>query len=550
MARSDMRISTKLALLVGVFAVAFTTFAWVTFETLGRVKVSGPVYSRIVEGKDIVADVLPPPVYIIESYLTCLQLQVETDKVMVSKLVDRGKRLRAEYDMRHEFWLKTLEDGPIKQAIIMRSYRPAIEFFDIRDKELVPAVMAGDHAKVSALLTGALKDRYEDHRAAVDDIVVWTNQRNADDEKAALVTLDKAYTLMKGLTGGIALLLIAFAYMTWDLSKSLTERLGIVASAATRVAEGDLTVKLDAAGTDELGQMINAVRKMTDGQSSLVSRVKQSSIELLSTATQIAAASKEQDATMSSFGASTTEVASAVREISTTSQELLRTMGEVAAMAGGASTRAEEGRASLSELENTMRGLNEATGSISAKLNTIHERAADINGVVTTITKVADQTNLLSVNAAIEAEKAGEYGRGFLVLAREIRRLADQTAVSTLDIERIVRTMQAAVTAGVMEMDKFADEMRRSRERVSLVGTQVSEVIEQVQGVLARFEIVGAGMKNQSDGARQISSSMTQLNESARQISSSLREFNDATGHMRDAVDGLKQEIAHYRVEA
>ena len=108
-----------------------------------------------------------------------------------------------------------------------------------------------------------------------------------------------------------------------------------------------------------------------------------------------------------------------------------------------------------------MRQLAESTGSIGSKLSVISERAANINLVVTTITKVADQTNLLSINAAIEAEKAGEYGLGFLVVAREIRRLADQTAVATLDIERMVKEMQYSVSAGVMEMDKFSEQVRQ-----------------------------------------------------------------------------------------
>src|SRR5215211_7523474 len=112
-------------------------------------------------------------------------------------------------------------------------------------------------------------------------------------------------------------------------------------------------------------------------------------------------------------------------------------------------------------MDQMMRQLSASTTSISAKLSAIQQKAASINLAVTTITKVADQTNLLSVNAAIEAEKAGEYGLGFLVLAREIRRLADQSAVATLDIERMVKEMQYSVSAGVMEMDKFTDQVRQ-----------------------------------------------------------------------------------------
>ena len=108
----------------------------------------------------------------------------------------------------------------------------------------------------------------------------------------------------------------------------------------------------------------------------------------------------------------------------------------------------------------------------------------NINLVVTTITKVADQTNLLSINAAIEAEKAGEYGLGFLVVAREIRRLADQTAVATLDIERMVKEMQYSVSAGVMEMDKFSEQVRQVVSEVGTIGGQLGQIITSVQGLV------------------------------------------------------------------
>src|SRR5262249_32710651 len=155
-----------------------------------------------------------------------------------------------------------------------------------------------------------------------------------------------------------------------------------------------------------------------------------------------------------------------------------------------------------------MKHLVDSTDSISSKLAVIREKAENINMVVTTITKVADQTNLLSINAAIEAEKAGEYGRGFLVVAREIRRLADQTAVATLDIENIVRLMQDAVSAGVMQMDKFSGEVRGGGQRIAEVSDQIAQIIEEVQALSGRFQAVNEGMRNQSLGAEQINEAM------------------------------------------
>jgi methyl-accepting chemotaxis protein WspA len=287
---------------------------------------------------------------------------------------------------------------------------------------------------------------------------------------------------------------------------------------------------------------------MTGSLNSLVSRVKKASIELTSTATELAAASSAQEGTISGFGASSSQIAAAVKEITATSQELLSTMEEVNTLAGHTAETAKEGKTNLEGMDATMHQLAKATSSISSKLSVIREKAADINVVVTTITKVADQTNLLSVNAAIEAEKAGEYGLGFLVLAREIRRLADQTAVATLDIEQMVKEMQGAVSTGVMEMDKFTEEVRQGVASVAGISEQIGDVIAQVQELSARFDAVNEGMRSQSVGARQINDAMLGLTDGARQTTATLTEFNRASDHLRDAVNGLRQEVSHFKV--
>jgi methyl-accepting chemotaxis protein WspA len=211
---------------------------------------------------------------------------------------------------------------------------------------------------------------------------------------------------------------------------------------------------------------------------------------------------------------------------------------------------ASHGQESLVLMDKTMRTLADSTGSISSKLSVISERAANINLAVTTITKVADQTNLLSINAAIEAEKAGEYGLGFLVVAREIRRLADMTAVSTLDIERMVKEMQYSVSAGVMEMDKFSDQVRQGVREVADVNEKLGQIIDAVQVLTSRFDQVTEGMRVQSQGADQIREAVVRLSEGTGNTLASLREFNLATGHLREAVGGLKEEVSRFRVES
>ena len=334
----------------------------------------------------------------------------------------------------------------------------------------------------------------------------------------------------------------------WRLSLNLTRRIRLATEAAKQVASGDLTVQVSQTSEDEAGELLTTISTMARDLSSLVARVKQSSIVLMSTATQINATSKQQESTVQSFSASSSQIGAAVKQIAATAQELLSTMEGVSNTANQTSSLAAAGRAGLEVMDGSMQQLANATSSISTKLSTIREKANDINVVVTTITKVADQTNLLSINAAIEAEKAGEYGLGFLVLAREIRRLADQTAVAALDIDRMVREMQGAVSSGVMEMDKFTEEVRSGVASVAQIGSQFGQIIEQVQGLSGRLEAVNEGMRSQTMGAGQINEAMLQLIDGARQSAGSLKEFNASTDHLRGAVDGLKEEISRFRL--
>lgn len=348
--------------------------------------------------------------------------------------------------------------------------------------------------------------------------------------------------LSLGLT--VALVLVVALVVARSISRPIQEAVQVT----QHVAEGDLTTRLAVTATGETGQLLGAIQKMIDYLRSLIGKIQVSSVTLMSTATEIAATSRQQEQTMNEYGASTSQAAAAVKQISATSQELLRTMNDVSAVASQTGDKAAAGQASLASMERSMQQLVNATGSINSKLSVISERARNITLVVTTITKVADQTNLLSINAAIEAEKAGEYGRGFLVVAREIRRLADQTAVATLDIERMVKEMQQSVSAGVMEMDKFSEQVRQGGEEVARLSSQMGEIIIAVQSLISRFEQVNDGMRAQSQGADQIREAMVRLSEGANQTARSLCEFNQATAQLREAVGSLKEDVSWFTV--
>ncbi len=363
----------------------------------------------------------------------------------------------------------------------------------------------------------------------------------------------RLYLTLAG-AGGITLVLAVIAAMV--LGRAIARPIGRMVEAAQRISQGNLTGANELLGQeaegkqltrDETGRLRAAMGAMSRNLSSLLGQVQRSSIQLVSTATEIAATAREQENTVTDLGASSTEVVAAVKQISATSQELSQTMDAVRATANQTGGVAGQSRDSLAAMEASMRQLAGATTAISGRLAAISDKAASITGLVTTINKVAEQTNLLSLNAAIEAEKAGEYGLGFSVVAREIRRLADQTALATLDIGATVKEMQSAVASGVMEVDKFTGEVTRGVGAVGEISRQLGGVIEQVQALAPRFDTVNEGMRAQSAGASQISEAMTGWSEGARRAAASLRQFNDATSQLREAARGLQEEMARFK---
>lgn len=320
-----------------------------------------------------------------------------------------------------------------------------------------------------------------------------------------------------------------------------------VAAVNSRIAQGDLTVSVKPqSSADSFGQ---AHHQMIEKLSGLVGAVQRAGLQVNTSATEIAATSKQQQATATEIAATTTEIGATSREIAATSKELVRTVGEVTRVADETAQLADNGQSGLGRMESTMRHIMDASGTISGKLAVLNEKATNINAVVTTITKVADQTNLLSLNAAIEAEKAGEYGLGFAVVATEIRRLADQTAVATCDIEQMVKEMQSAVSAGVMGMDKFSEEVRRGVDEVRQVGAQLTQIIQQVQALTPRFEAVNEGMQSQSAGAQQINEALSQLSEAAQQTAESLRNSSVAIENLNEAARELQSGVSRFKLK-
>jgi methyl-accepting chemotaxis protein WspA len=553
----DRSIRARLHALV----IGYTVVVTVVLVVLGviqlRYRVHGPVYRDLAQLHQLDSELTPAVLMVGPAYLALQEMDSTRDPAEVQRLTEFYRSFEARYATRRDFWLERdasgksrLPDGVVRQAVESTGHRPATEMFRVARDEFLPLVASPDPAarkKATDVLNAKIVPLYREQKAAMSEAAKALETETKTREAAAA---DAAQFWFYLTSVGAGLVVVAMGVVGWVA-------IGRVLAATTAVTDrvrqmsggaGDLTARVEVTGRDEMGELADGINAVIGKIQGIVGKVRESSLQLLSVASEIAATARDQDQTVQGLSASTVQVAASVREISATSRDLSGTMNEVNQSAAHAAELATKGRDNTTRMAGEMKQLVESTASVSAKLNIIREKADSINAVVTTITKVADQTNLLSINAAIEAEKAGEYGRGFLVVAREIRRLADQTAVATLDIETMVRQMHDAVSAGVMQMDKFADEVRSGVSQVTKLNQMTYEVINEVQTLSSRFQLVNEGMRNQATGAEQINDAMAAIADGTQRSARSIRDFEKATAHLRSSVEGLNQEIAQFKI--
>lgn len=411
--------------------------------------------------------------------------------------------------------------------------------------QLLELITSGRDLEASRLGRGELLSAWLEARAALTRLFEL-NQQYAEQSVQQIVT-DVEVTKLS-LVLAILIVMGVAALSSVSLQRAISQPITTVVDTFKVLGSGDLSARLAMGRRDEFNAIEEGFNSMADELKALVAQAQRSAVQMTTSITEIAATSRQQQATATETAATTTEIGATSREITATSRDLVRTMSEVSSTAEHTSVLAGSGQMGLARMEEVMRHVMGAADVVNAKLAILNEKAGNINHVVTTIVKVADQTNLLSLNAAIEAEKAGEYGRGFSVVATQVRRLADQTAVATYDIEQMVREIQSAVSAGVMGLDKFSEEVRRGNSEMAQVGDQLSQIIHQVQALAPRVQMVDEGMQAQATGAEQITQALVQLSEASGQTVDSLRQAGAAIDELNQVAGSLRSGVSRFKV--
>ena len=486
-----MKIKTKLLLLVVIFTAMFSLFWAVTYSTNEAVKVGGPYYAQIVDGKDLIADILPPPEYIIESYLVAREMADPYHRNDLDAMIAKTRVLQSDYNTRHEVWVNNLPSDTeqarlLRSTMLEKAYDPAIRFLNTVQSRLIPTIQKGDYAAAKALINGPLESDYALHRAAIDDVVKMANARNERVEREVAATVITRRYMMVFL--GLAIIATALIGIGIFLNRSIT----------------------------------GALRETTGALSSTSSQIASTIEQHERTAMHQSSAVHQTTATMDELDASFNQTA----EFVTTAADTTRQAAQMA----------QNGILTVQQTRDAMISLKEKVGIIAEQILGLSEQTSQIGSITSLVSDLANQTNMLALNAAVEAARAGEHGKGFTVVASEIRKLADESKKSAERINVLVENIQKATNSTVMATEE---------------GTKtVDQSIRYADETVQAFDNVRDECNHASDAAQQTLLSVPQQVTAVKQVIVAMDGLNTGARETADGIGQTKIGVENLRVTA
>lgn len=545
------QIRFRLLVLLAFLLLSFVAYSLVSWSTLNRLRVNGPIYQQVISGKDLVADILPPPAYIIETYLTLVELTLDenTNPTQAKTLLDR---LESDFQARYDHWTRTLPKGPTGSEFLEGAYQPARELFFVARQRLLPLVASGRQVDALAVLNQSIRPLYERHRRSIDRVVELVTEQNLKIERAAEEEIQGTSVVLVVLVIAVAL---AGAAASGLFLRSIARRLRQLSSLSTRLAGGDLSVDKGIGDfEDEVGAALSDLVVMVSRLQSALLGVHRSltvadaglsslslQVEASHTASQSIAVAlhnlrklqRRQAESASSLAASSlrmtegarrqdTELETQVSMVEQGSAAIEQMMDSIQQMGSNLDTNQRH----FGTLEEAITRGNEVTASLLVALRNLAGQSEEVVLANQAIAAIAEKTNLLSLNAAIEAAHAGNSGLGFAVVADEIRKLAEESAGQSSTIAASSARLQSLMAAALTHSNGAQ--------------TAFEAIHEAMDRVLVLEQALRDALTEQASGNDQMVAALATINQASRRISDDSRRVVTETEQMMAQTQTLE----------
>lgn len=604
-----MLIRTKMNFL-GVFVIfVFILLSLFSIKTMQEIKINGNMYNEIILGKDLVADILPPPNYIIETYLMTYELKenMQNDQKVKEIINYIEDKLIVEYEDRKTFWLADriyLENEEALQSNFLNgSHIWADKFYQVLENEYMPAILNKSEDSVLKIFNEKLKPYYEKHREYIDNVVKLANEKNIILEKSTAKMLSR--NLKMYIIFSIVFILL-YAVLLFGLAAGIISSLKKNISILRNISEGegDLTQKIDILKSDEIGTMakyfnlsFEKIRMLVETVKSQSSTLQNIGLELVSNMTQTAASISEISSNIQSVKNSTlkqsssvTETGSTMRRMKNEIEDLHTLVDNQAANVTESSSAIEQMMASINNVSQTLFKNNEnikrltessetgreSLNRIDEDIRMVAEESESLIDISEVIQNIASQTNLLSMNAAIEAAHAGEAGKGFSVVADEIRKLAESSGEQAKIVATVLGKIKTSIETisfsaknvlnefNVIQMEvntvtNQENAIRSAMEEQAAGSKQVLQAIEQLRDIsqevnahssqmLTHSQLVVEETKNLDILTTEITASMNEMSAGTEQVVIAITKVNEISDQNKASIDDLILEVEKFKV--
>ncbi|HHQ4591078.1 methyl-accepting chemotaxis protein [Aeromonas veronii] len=488
------------------------------------------------QGKDVVADILPPPLYLIESQLqvyTLLHAKPEEREALLQTLA----RLQQEFESRNRFWQESSLNEPLRELLLGEQKVQGELFWQLLNDKFVPAIKVGDLAQAGAI-AARLHTLYNAHRLGVDATVIRGNQYAAEQMAHLANTTRLCYGLL------LCAALLGAGLIFW-LGRPTQQRLLAAGKATAAIAEGELNRPMPEPGLDAIGELIRQIGAMRDQLATLVESLQRSASTLDDRATSLTAmAQRHTDDSQAQVGAAH-HIEQAIEQLTHSIEQAGSQLHQVGEQTLQSAERAQEATLAIHTVEQVIGEQVTGVKQVSHTISDLAGLSQQIAGLAGAIHDIAEQTNLLALNAAIEAARAGEQGRGFAVVADEVRSLATRTGSATTEINTIIGKIQDVSLRAASEMDTELSRVeqavthtmtaRQSVARIAQSCEEINQRIAQVDQLMSDETRLVQGIHHQvgemSRLAAEANQSASQAAEEATMVAQHARILTRQTHH-------------------
>jgi methyl-accepting chemotaxis protein len=340
---------------------------------------------------------------------------------------------------------------------------------------------------------------------------------------------------------------ISVSIALWNI-RSITRPLHLAVDTANKIARGDLTGEIDVASKDETGQMLTAMKTMSENLKRVIFDIRQASASVASGSSQLSSSSEEITRTMDDQSNRSSQIATSAEEMSQTVIDIAKNASDIAQSSSETAGIARKGAEVVNKSVDEARTIAETVNTSARVMQSLGEKSKQIGEIVSAINDIADQTNLLALNAAIEAARAGEQGRGFAVVADEVRKLAERTAKATSEISQMIGAIQS-------EVDNAVDAMNHTNEKVTVglqysveAGKQLTAIVQSVTSLQNMVQEIASATEEMSSTSESISGDIQAVASGAKEISGGASNIAQSSSELARLAGQLKSIIERFKV--